>query len=187
MKARKIIVSAACTAFLCLGSLGLVACGPNDEEIVKQCATDQLERVKTHDAELLDKVAAGVNADALAAYGIDARSFSEAFLDGFDYRIDEVSVDGKTAKASVVLTSKSLPAVMESFDQAIDAVGEQEGSGNMSEDEIAQAVGTALTDALAATGATEHAPLELDFALDEKTWSLTPSSAAQLANAVLGR
>ena len=101
MKPIKTIVAACLAAVaLSVGALSLGACGPSAEEVVRQGVADELERLKTHDEALLDELAADSGVDQLATYGIDAKSFIAAYLDGFDYRIDEVKVDGLPARSS---------------------------------------------------------------------------------------
>ena len=91
---------------------------------MRQGVADELERLKTHDEALLDELAADSGVDQLATYGIDAKSFIAAYLDGFDYRIDEVKVDGDSATATVVLTCKKFDAFAQALTEATTALAE---------------------------------------------------------------
>ena len=125
MKPIKTVVAACLAAVaLSVGALSLGACGPSAEEVVRQGVADELERLKTHDEALLDELAADSGVDQLATYGIDAKSFIAAYLDGFDYRIDEVKVDGDSATATVVLTCKKFDAFAQALTEATTALAE---------------------------------------------------------------
>ena len=125
MKPIKTVVAACLAAVaLSVGALSLGACGPSAEEVVRQGVADELERLKTHDEALLDELAADSGVDQLATYGIDAKSFIAAYLDGFDYRIDEVKVDGDSATATVVLTCKKFDAFAQALTETTTELAE---------------------------------------------------------------
>lgn len=174
MRIKRIAAACVAAAVLTFGGLVLVSCGPDNEELVCQAVTEDLELVKTHDATLLEKLASKADAEGLAAYGIEPTAFLVSFLDGFDYRVDEVTVDGKTAQATVVLTCKSFDTFDSALSQSVASLSEGDGVANMGEEETAQLVGQAVMEALGSLEPVEKAPVKLDFTLKDNAW--TPSA-----------
>ena len=173
MKPIKTIVAACLAAVaLSVGALSLGACGPSAEEVVRQGVADELERLKTHDEALL-----GV--DQLATYGIDAKSFIAAYLDGFDYRIDEVKVDGDSATATVVLTCKKFDAFAQALTEATTELAEDEQTAELDADQINEKVGQLVLEALGSVEPTESNPVELPFTRTDNAWG--PASGAEQA------
>ena len=193
MKPIKTIVAACLAAVaLSVGALSLGACGPSAEEVVRQGVADELERLKTHDEALLDELAANdnnlpvicgesgmVNSGGLATYGIDAKSFIAAYLDGFDYRIDEVKVDGDSATATVVLTCKKFDAFAQALTEATTALAEDGQTAELDADQINEKVGQLVLEALGSVEPTESNPVELPFTRTDNAWG--PASGAEQA------
>lgn len=179
-------IMAAClaAAVLSFGALSLVGCGPSAEEVVRQGVTDELERLKTHDAALLDELAADSGADQLVAYGIDAQTFIAAYLDGFDYRIDEVTVEGDDATATVVLTCKKFDAFTQALTEATTALAEDEETAALDGDELNAKIGQVVLEVLAGVEPTESNPVELPFARTDNVWSPAPGAEQALSTAL---
>ena len=171
MKPIKTVVAACLAAVaLSVGALSLGACGPSAEEVVRQGVADELERLKTHDEALLDE---------LATYGIDAKSFIAAYLDGFDYRIDEVKVDGDSATATVVLTCKKFDAFAQALTETTTELAEDEQTAELDADQINEKVGQLVLEALGSVEPTESNPVELPFTRTDNAWG--PASGAEQA------
>lgn len=180
MKTIKAVLTAGIAfALFAAGAVFLAGCGPSAEEVVRQGVSDELERLKTHDSELLAELAADSGAGQLAVYGIDAEEFIGAYLGGFDYRIDDVTVDGDTAAATVVLTCKKFNEFTTALSAASMALAEDEATAALSEDELNQKIGQAVLDTLASLEPSESAPIELSFALQDNVW--TPTGDAERA------
>ena len=166
MKPIKTIVAACLAAVaLSVGALSLGACGPSAEEVVRQGVADEL--------------AADSGVDQLATYGIDAKSFIAAYLDGFDYRIDEVKVDGDNATATVVLTCKKFDAFAQALTEATTALAEDGQTAELDADQINEKVGQLVLEALGSVEPTESNPVELPFARTDNAWG--PASGAEQA------
>lgn len=187
MKSMKAVFAASlAVVLLAAGAVSLIGCGPSSEEIVRQGVTDELERLKTHDSELLAELAADSGADQLSVYGIDAQEFIAAYLDGFDYRIDEVTVDGDTATATVVLTCKKFDSFTSALSEASMALAKDEETAALSEDDINQKIGQTVLEVLASLEPSESTPVELSFALQDKVWMPTPGTEKALSAALFG-
>ena len=128
---------------------------------------------------LLDELAADSGVDQLATYGIDAKSFIAAYLDGFDYRIDEVKVDGDSATATVVLTCKKFDAFAQALTEATTALAEDGQTAELDADQINEKVGQLVLEALGSVEPTESNPVELPFTRTDNAWG--PASGAEQA------
>lgn len=185
MKFMKAVMAAGlAVTLLAAGAVSLVGCGPSAEEVVRQGVTDELERLKTHDSELLAELAVDSGADELSVYGIDAQEFIAAYLDGFDYRIDEVTVDGEHATATVVLTSKKFDAFTSELAEASMALAADEGTASLSEDEINQKIGQTVLEVLASLESSESAPIDLTFILQDNVWTPSSNTESVLSSAL---
>ena len=184
MKIKTIAAACLTAALLMLGGSALAGCGPSNEELVRQAVTDELERVKAHDADLLAQLAAGPEAEALAAYGLDAQEFLASYLEGFDYRIDDVTVEEGTAQATVVLTCRSFDALDAGLTEAVQALAQGEGVANMGEEETNLLVGQAFVDALSSIEPSEKAPIVLEFEQKDKAWTAAPSAEQAVVSAL---
>lgn len=96
------------TAVLAL-SVGLVlgACsGPSPEEVIREDLTANLDRVKELDDATVEELVSSMGTIGLETYGIEASDVVRSLLDGFDYTIDDITVDdeGTSAVASVSVT-----------------------------------------------------------------------------------
>lgn len=185
MKSIKAVLTAGmAVAMLAAGAVFLAGCGPSAEEVVRQGVSDELERLKAHDSELLAELAADSGADQLAVYGIDAQEFIGAYLDGFDYRIDDVTVDGDTATATVVLTCKKFEEFSTALSTASMALAEDEATAELSEDGINQKIGQTVLEVLAGLEPSESVPVELTFTLQDKAWTPTSDTEKALSAAL---
>lgn len=113
---RKKLAPAAVAAVLLALVLGLMGCsrGPTDEEVIRQGVTEELEAVKAGDDELIASVEEGAGED-LKTLGLDAHEFMSAYLDGFDYSVGDVKVDGDSATVHLSITCRSMGDAMASF------------------------------------------------------------------------
>lgn len=182
---KRIALLCAVVASIAFGGLALSACGPSNEELVTQAVTDQLELIKVHDDATLDQLAAYESAEALAPYGLDAKGFLTSFLEGFDYRIDEVTVDGDAAQATVTLTVKGMSAFTEALNQSQAALAADESVAILTDEELNQRVGQALMEALGTVVATEKPPVTLTFALEDGTWMPTQDARQDLRETLM--
>ena len=179
---------AACltAALLTFGAASLAGCGPSNEEVIRQAVTEELESVKALDPTLLDQMTSNAGLEQLEAYGIDSREFVSSYLAGFDYRVDDVTVDGETAQATIVLTCKSFSAFAAGFTEAVTALSTDESIPNMSEEEVNQLIGQAVMDTLASIQPTETAPLTLGYELKDSVWTPTAEAEQAITNAMFG-
>lgn len=118
----------ACACVLAVAiSLGITACGNNDKQVIQEDLEDVLDTFKNPTVKSIKKavVKAGATKDeieyldssfgAIAQIGIDPDDlFHYLFLD-FDYKIEDIEVNGDTATAKLSITTKDFEAATKSF------------------------------------------------------------------------
>ena len=162
MKIKKIVLVGAMAALLALGATALAGCGgKSDADVIRESLTQELDQVKNLDDAFLSEVTASAETGGLDQFGIDAKELMKAYFGGFDYRIDDVTVEGDTAKATITLTCKS-------YQDYVDAITE---AALNSEDETA--FGENIMEAVNAIQAREADPLELTYQKEGNTWNIT--------------
>lgn len=113
---RKKFAPAAVAAALLAFAIALAGCssGPSDEEVIRQGVSEELAAIKAGDDELISSVEEDAGED-LKTLGIDARDFMSAYLDGFDYSVGDVKVDGDSATVHLSITCRSMGEATEAF------------------------------------------------------------------------
>ena len=101
-QARHWLLAAAVALFAAILCLGLVGCGPSEEEKAKQALDGELSQfVNPSDDEASKLVGemGGSDLQQLEQLGMDGESLFKSWVNGFAYEIGDVKVDGDTAKA----------------------------------------------------------------------------------------
>lgn len=186
MKIKNALVACAATVVMAFGAVALTGCGPSDEEVIREGVTAQLEAIKTLDPALLDELSKGAGTAEMAAYGIEPKEFVTSYLAGFDYRVDEITVDGDKAQANVVLTCKSLKEFEKAFTEATQALASYEAVANMTEAEITSKIGQTIMDTLGALQPVETAPIAIGYELKDDTWAPDSSAEKAVSDALFG-
>ena len=97
--------------------LALIGCssGPTDEEVIRQGIGEELAAIKSGDNDIVAAVEQGAGED-LRKLGLDSGELMSAYLDGFDYEVGEVSVQGDAATAHLSVTCRSMSDVASDFE-----------------------------------------------------------------------
>lgn len=175
---KKLKTGALATLIACAmaACLGLVACssGPTDEEVIKEGIASELDPIKNLDDATLDEILseAGSEFAMLESMGIDSKTLVKSYLDGFDYTIDSVEVDGDSAKATLTATCKS-------FTDASTKAEEQLAS--MTQDDITAKIGEIIMQAIDETQAIDM-PLVLTFTKNDNEWTPDADVLGSLLN-----
>lgn len=178
MKKRSLRVLVCSLAAVLAVTCGLVltACGgPSDEDAIRQDLTTQLDQVKNADEAVIQELIANADTSSFEQMGVDPAEFIGAMLDGFDYSIDSVSVDGDTATASVTVTCKSMTTMQEDAMNAVYALVDDPSSlMGMSEDELMELAGQTMMDAIKGSE-THQSTYEFTYAKNGDTWTMQDS------------
>ena len=106
------MIAAACSLSGCLGS-------PSDEDAIRAKLTSELDSIKNLDDSFVDEFSESINMSQLSVYGIDGVAFMKSYLDGFDYAIDSITVDGDRATAQITITCKSYTGYQGALQNAV--------------------------------------------------------------------
>lgn len=180
MKLMKSISIVAAMALVAASMLTLTGCADKaNEEVIRESIIEQFDPIKNHDDSITGQIQRQ-NAVTLATIGLDGKEYANALLDGFDYSIEDVTVKGKEASATLVLTQKDI-----SEDQAEAVMGELAADpafASMSMDEKKSAVADKIYEYIASVPAEPQDPVTIDFVLNGDTWELTETSKMTVAN-----
>lgn len=97
-QARHWLLAAAVALFAAILCLGLVGCGPSEEEKAKQALDAELSQfVNPSDDEASKLVGqmGGSDLKQLEQLGMDGESLFKSWVNGFAYEIGDVKVDGR--------------------------------------------------------------------------------------------
>lgn len=181
MTTKKIISLCAATM---LALFALAGCsGPSDEEAVRARVSAEFDAIKSIDDASLDELAENSGFGEFAAFGIEPREFAASYLSGFDYRIDNVTVDGDTAQATVTLTCKSVKEFGDRFNEEVEALAADEAVANMTEEEANQKIGDISMEIMTSLQPVDMPTLTIEFARVNGAWEPTDSGEQAIANA----
>lgn len=167
-------------------SLTLVACGSNDEEVIREGVTSEFEAMKNpDDAGFQELVGAFTGSADLSSLGVDNEEFCKAWLDGFDYSIDSVKVDGNNAEVEATVTVKSLSEAIENWQDEFFEFLETDEALEMTETELQEKAGEMLMDTLAQAPMMTNT-VTMPYVLDDRTWVQGPGFEEALTKAFIG-
>ena len=182
------VLTCSITAVLAL-SVGLVlgACsGPSPEEVIREDLTANLDRVKELDDATVEELVSSMGSLGLETYGIEASDVVRSLLDGFDYTIDDITVDdeGTSAVASVSVTCKSASDFTERINQAAtdlatELMNDPSGLELLSDEGALNArIGEVVMETLDEVEL-QQTSIEIDYSKTDDGW--TASDASELA------
>lgn len=172
--------AAAAFALALAGALiaGLSGCGQNQEELIRDGVESEFAELKAMEGDTWSDVMDGMNASMamLMQYGIDGEEVARALLEGFDYQLKEVSVDGSTATVQVETSCKSFASAEELFEAKVQEYADEaaEGADNAM-------VGQLLMESLAECPM-ETTTIVLPYELKGSTWEPAEGYEAAVAS-----
>ncbi|MCL2826377.1 MAG: hypothetical protein FWD72_03120 [Eggerthellaceae bacterium] len=187
MKRTKTIRRAIAVCALVLAavaSLAMAACGQSDEQVIRDGVTKDLESVKQVDQSVLDDFTNSLTGTFdFTTYGITAEDFFKAWLSGFDYSVDTVTVNGSDATVSVTITCKSMTAIMSAWQTAVLDWANTNEAQSMTQDQINQKAGSMLMDAANSTS-TQTTSINLPYTKNGNTWEPGSNFDNELGKAI---
>lgn len=196
VKAMKKAALAALMSAVLVFSLGALAgCSPptNDEELIREALASELDRLKSADEEdmaaLVEAAEEGLSDSDVAqleSMGVTAQDIVKSMVEGFDYAITDVSVNGDTAIAEVSVTSKDFTDFTTGIAEAVSALlDDPEQIASLSEDEIMTVMGDKVKDTLANLPLSENT-VDLDMKKTGGVWEPTAGAGAALGSVLFG-
>lgn len=183
---RKLVAIFATFALAIVPAFGLAGC-VNEQEVVKQAVTTQLDSLKNADEDQIKQVVGDDTFNEMKSYGIDPVEFYQACYKKFSYKDTDVKVDGDKATVKLNVTNVDIEKVMTDWMNDVmtymySAEGLQDAQ-NLSEDQITQKVMGKLVDALGDDSApTKTADVEIDLVKKDGQWQAADES--QIASAL---
>lgn len=122
------------------------------EELIKADLTQQFDEVKNADSDSWSEEF-GMTDEDFAELGVGANQFISSYLDGFDYKIDDITVDKDkgTATAKVDVTCKKFDEIFAAWFG--DYMGKAMSMLNAPEEEITKLAGETLMNTVNNTAA----------------------------------
>lgn len=171
----------------------LVACvvllsgcgGPSVEELITNDLTSQFDEIKNGGDDFLSGLEEA-SGDEFEQLGIDPKEYAKSYLEGFDYKIGDVTVDEDkgTATAEVTITCKSMNKIVEDF-----ATQYQEKVAALdtmpSEDDLYKMAGQVMVDVTKAAKTKDTTVTFKYTANDDGEWSADDSATNEMMNAMM--
>lgn len=171
----------------------LVACvvllsgcgGPSVEELITNDLTSQFDEIKNGGDDFLSGLEEA-SGDEFEQLGIDPKEYAKSYLEGFDYKIGDVTVDEDkgTATADVTITCKSMNKIVEDF-----ATQYQEKIAALdtmpSEDDLYKMAGQVMVDVTKAAKTKDTKVTFKYTANDDGEWSADDSATTEMMNAMM--
>lgn len=171
----------------------LVACvvllsgcgGPSVEELITNDLTSQFDEIKNGGDDFLSGLEEA-SGDEFEQLGIDPKEYAKSYLEGFDYKIGDVTVDEDkgTATAEVTITCKSMNKIVEDF-----ATQYQEKIAALdtmpSEDDLYKMAGQAMVDVTKAAKTKDTKVTFKYSANEDNEWSADDSATTEMMNAMM--
>ena len=171
----------------------LVACvvllsgcgGPSVEELITNDLTSQFDEIKNGGDDFLAGLEEA-SGDEFEQLGIDPKEYAKSYLEGFDYKIGDVTVDEDkgTATAEVTITCKSMNKIVEDFATqyqekvaALDAMP--------SEDDLYKMAGQVMVDVTKSAKPKDSKVTFKYSADDDNVWSADDSAVTEMMSAMM--
>lgn len=171
----------------------LVACvvllsgcgGPSVEELITNDLTSQFDEIKNGGDDFISGLEEA-SGDEFEQLGIDPKEYAKSYLEGFDYKIGDVTVDEDkgTATAEVTITCKSMNKIVEDF-----ATQYQEKIAALdtmpSEDDLYKMAGQVMVDVTKAAKTKDTKVTFKYSANEDNEWSADDSATTEMMNAMM--
>lgn len=165
--------------------LALAACGASGEKAVHDAVTKELESLKQLDDKALDQILGTAVASAdYTQFGVKDREFFEAWMNGFEYSVGDVTVNGNTAAVEVTITYKPMSAIIARFQNEITRFGFDGTTATMTQEELSKETGRILLDSCRSTP-TATTSISLSYVKNGNTWEPGPAFNSELRKPLL--
>lgn len=167
-------------------ALPLAGCAyQTDEEAISHSIAERLDGYKDIDSTETANFAARMDIGSLSQYDVSTHDFMAAYFDGFDYTVQDVTVDGTSAKATVVLRCKSFSEYEQALQEATDAMKADPAIAKMPTDELDQAFGEAIIGSLDGVEMRQTQPIEITFEKIDNVWEPLSNASEDIAQALI--
>ena len=173
------MIAGACSLSGCLGS-------QSDEDIIRAKLTSELDSIKNLDDSFVNEFSESINMSQLSVYGIDGVAFMKSYLDGFDYTLDSITVDGDRATAQITNTCKSYTGYQNALQSAVTAItANPDEIAALSSDEINQRIGEIVIGSLDGVELAVTEPVTITYTKVDGQWEPASSTSGDIAAALM--
>lgn len=144
-------------------AVAAIGCGPSDEERIRTLVDEQFSALANADVSSLTSSLPSEVTTSLSAAGIDPTELVTTYLNGFSYRIDEVTVDKDTAEAKVTLYANSLTEALNSINDIVANANGSSDLANSSAEEVVSYVSSTFMEALKNQTPTDRGQISIHF------------------------
>ena len=184
---RALAAIVACT--LCAAAfVTLPSCGPDNEELIREAVTQKYDAYKNADDSVLSQLVSSLENNGLTELGIDETEFATAVVDGFDYAIDSISVNGDSAVVTVTFAGKSYMDLLSSISDTTEALASDPEFAELSQEDRRAAAGKMVMDTFTELEV-RNETVNLDYQLTDNAWQEADEQAglAQIDNILFAK
>lgn len=179
----KVVASALVACACVFGLVALSGCA-NEEDQIRSELSKELDSVKNLDEGVIEQLVGAISSEDQEVFdsvGIDATEFVTTYFDGFDYTIDDVTVNGDTADITLTLTCRTASALETAMMEVVENIDYDElvSTGDMT------MIGTAIIDAIRAVEPTQSGPVTIQAQKVDGTWNLDESADEALVSLMM--
>ena len=180
MNVRKIIAAILASMVLAFTLCTACGCQPSSEDVIRDTVTQNFDAYKNLEDSVLSEIAAKAEEDGMNDLGITGEEYAAAVLDGFDYHINDITVNEQAATVSMTIVSKSKTDFYNKLNDAVSSFVADPATEDLTSDEKDTQIGTIAMQAFQDTE-TVSEDVELLFQLQGNTW-VSVNSAEVLGN-----
>jgi hypothetical protein len=179
MKKIALVVLAAMMGLALL--LPLTACLPNNEKVIRDALTTELDKFKDPDSDMWTALTQS-GGDDYQSMGISIKDLATAWSSDFSYEIGEIKIDGNKATAEVTINCKQFyPATT----KAVETLLADETLQDMTSEEIEKKTGQVILDELTKSSL-KTTKILTTFTLIGNVWTEDATTSTEYAKALLG-
>lgn len=169
MTAKKILATVLSAALLAFTLCMACGCQPSNEDVIRDTVTKNFDAYKNLEDSVLSEIAAKAEEDGMSDLGITGEEYATAVLDGFDYHINDITVNEQAATVSMTIVSKSKTDFYNKLNDAVSAFVADPATESLSPEERDAQVGQIAMQAFRDTD-TVSEDVNLRFQLQGNTW-----------------
>lgn len=176
----------------CLLSFTVLAtmpgCGPSNEEVIQKAVAEKYDAYKSIDDEALSNLVSSLENEGLSELGIDETEFGAAIVEGFDYHIDQITVNGNTATVTITFAGKSYTDLLASISQTTEDLASNPEFLSLSQENKRVMVGEMIMDAFGDLEI-KNETVDLTYELVDNQWQEADNRAGlkQIDNILFAR
>lgn len=185
MKFGKSLTAIALGAVMALSLGALSACGPADEQVIREAMADQLDDFKELDPNLLTQLKMQtLRETGYTNIHVNLDDYFRSVYDGFDYSIDEVTVNGSNATMVITLVRKDLSGLEDASERISEEIIADPGYEAMGQDELEELFEEKFFEYLNGLEPVAEAPLTIDLVKTNNQWDMTEEAKERVQEAM---